>query len=55
MWNEIALEEQDENTNKNPIFALTKELNENMNKSTKLTRPGGSSNFGKISKHHEYY
>jgi hypothetical protein len=64
---------------KAPNFALTKELNENTNKSTKfwlkvrqdwalareydvdgevsnfVTRPGGSSNFGKISKHHSYY
>jgi hypothetical protein len=67
---------------KAPNFALTKELNENTNKSTKFwlkvwqdwalareydveekypilsyanNRPGGSSNFGKISKHHSYY
>jgi hypothetical protein len=49
--NEIALEE-----------LKAKELNENTNKSTKFwlkvwqDRPGGgSSNFGKMSKHHSYY
>jgi hypothetical protein len=49
--NEIALEE-----------LKAKELHENTNKSTKFwlkvwqDRPGGgSSNFGKMSKHHSYY
>jgi hypothetical protein len=36
MWNEIALEELDENTNKSTkICFITKELNENTNKRTK--------------------
>jgi hypothetical protein len=37
MWNEIVLEELDETQTKAPTFALlTKELNENTNKSTKF-------------------
>jgi hypothetical protein len=37
MWNEIAVEELDENTNKSTKFCFnTKELNENTNKSTKF-------------------
>ena len=36
MWNEIAVELLDENTNKSTKFCFNKELNENTNKSTKF-------------------
>jgi hypothetical protein len=68
MWNEIALEELDGNTNESTKFCFNKRtklkyeqkhqiLVESMAGLGLIWREniGGSSNFGKISKHHEYY